>query len=248
MKGVKELGTAAPKVRALSEKQVATLKSVCDRLHLHYRLKGRRSQKPGELPPLKAHARPLRDRAIIFTFLSTGLRREELVSLDLDQLVPNDPRKLRQAKMAKLIRVEGKNKSEREVFLSLDARQALADYLEQERPQDETETSTALFLSAKGLPARKEDGRLGKDAINDICLKIGRLHDAEVADSDKHISPLRPHDLRHTFAVHLARELAKQGRDVRYELERRLGHRSDQYLALYTNPPEEEAAGFVEDL
>ncbi|MBH8608751.1 tyrosine-type recombinase/integrase [Thermoactinomyces sp. CICC 10521] len=70
----------------------------------------------------------------------------------------------------------------------------------------------------------------------------------EVADPARHISPLRPHDLRHTFAVHLARELARQGRNVRYELERRLGHRSDQYLALYTNPPEEEAAGFVEKL
>jgi hypothetical protein len=34
----------------------------------------------------------------------------------------------------------------------------------------------------------------------------------------------------------------------RAELERRLGHANDRYLRLYTNPPEEIAAGFVEDL
>jgi hypothetical protein len=32
-----------------------------------------------------------------------------------------------------------------------------------------------------------------------------------------------------------------------YELERRLGHRSQRYLQRYTHPPEEMAAGFVED-
>lgn len=43
----------------------------------------------GEAPPVHRHARPLRDRAIVFTDLSTGLRRAALVSLNLDQLEPN---------------------------------------------------------------------------------------------------------------------------------------------------------------
>ncbi|WP_157594907.1 hypothetical protein [Streptosporangium amethystogenes] len=34
----------------------------------------------------------------------------------------------------------------------------------------------------------------------------------------------------------------------RAELERRLGHANERYLKLYTNPPEEIAASFVEDL
>jgi integrase len=241
-KGIGELGTPPLTVRALSEDQVRSLKSVCDRLDRFYRLKGRRWS--GQLPPLRAHARPLRDRAIIFTLLSTGLRREELIKLDLDQLVPNDPEKLRKAKKAKLTRVRGKNKSEREVFLSVDARDALSDYIEKERPQDVTEEATALFLTAIGLPARKPDGRMSKDAINDVCLRIGRLHDGEIPDPDRHISPLRPHDLRHTFGFLLAK---KTGADA-YELERRLGHRSDRYIKVYTNPPEEVAAEYVEDL
>ena len=35
---------------------------------------------------------------------------------------------------------------------------------------------------------------------------IGRWHDAELDDPQRHISPLRPHDLRHTFAFQLARQ------------------------------------------
>lgn len=72
---------------------------------------------------------------------------------------------------------------------------------------------------------------------------IGRWHDAEVADADREISPLRPHDLRHTFAYRLA---AETGKDA-YELERRLGHGSQRYIQRYTNPPEDVAAKYVEE-
>ena len=34
----------------------------------------------------------------------------------------------------------------------------------------------------------------------------------------------------------------------RAELERHLGHANDRYLRLYTNPPDDIAAGYVEDL
>ncbi|WP_322755560.1 hypothetical protein [Frankia sp. Cas3] len=34
----------------------------------------------------------------------------------------------------------------------------------------------------------------------------------------------------------------------RAELERRLGHANDRYLRLYTNPPDDIAAGWVENL
>ena len=57
------------------------------------------------------------------------------------------------------------------------------------------------------------------------------------------ISPLRPHDLRHTFAFQLA---TVTGADA-YELERRLGHRSQRYIQRYTNPPEAVAARYVEE-
>src|SRR5205814_5262592 len=51
-------------------------------------------------------------------------------------------------------------------------------------------------------------------SINTICEQIGRWHDAEHADPARHISPLRPHDLRHTFGFTL---VAVTGNDA-YEL------------------------------
>jgi len=241
-KKIKEIGLPAPDPRAFNEDQVRSLKSICDRLERYHQKKGR--QWRGKEAPLKEHARPKRDRAIVFTFLSTGLRREELVNLDLDQLQPNDPEQLRNARKARIVRVRGKGKTERNLYLSLDARQALADYIQFERGQDENGESTSLFLSAHKIPARLPDGRLDKRSINRILEQIGKWHDAEQPDPQRHISPLRPHDLRHTFAFMLAEET---GGD-RYELQRRLGHRSDKYIEIYTNPPEEVAARYVEKL
>jgi len=94
-----------------------------------------------------------------------------------------------------------------------------------------------------GLPARTADGRLAVRSINRVLEQIGRLHDAEVTEPARRISPLRPHDLRHTFAFQLARTT---GADA-FELERRLGHRSQKYIQRYTNPPEAVAAGYVEE-
>jgi site-specific recombinase XerD len=239
-KGIGELGLPPLEPRALKKEQVRSLKNVCDRLEHFHHLKGRRQTSKHKT---KAHGRPWRDRAIVYVLLSTGLRREELVNLDLDQIEPNTPEELRKARRARITRVRGKGKSERTVFLSADARSALADYLEQERLQDMAETSTALFLSAASIAARAEHGRLSSQAINLILLQIGRWHDAEQADPARRLSPLRPHDLRHTFAFHLAKVT---GADT-YELERRLGHRSQRYIARYTNPPETEAAQFVEE-
>ena len=101
---------------------------------------------------------------------------------------------------------------------------------------------TALFLRARGISARSTDGRLSVQAINQCLEQIGRWHDAEVRDPKRRISPLRPHDLRHTFAFQLAH---MTGADA-CELERRLGHRSQRYIQRYTNPPEPVAAGYVQ--
>ena len=243
-KGVKELRLPPLEPRALSETQVRSLKNVCDRLERFHGLKGREWKKDGGRSPAHARGRPVRDRAIVFVLLCTGLRREELVVLDFEQVEPNDPEKLRTARRVRVRGVKGKGGTERNVFLSKDARDALAEYLEIERPKDAGDAtgSEALFLSAAETPARRADGRLSVRAVNLLLERIGRWHDAEVTDPDRRISPLRPHDLRHTFAYRLA---AETGKDA-YELERRLGHGSQRYIQRYTNPPEEVAAGYVE--
>ena len=243
-KGVGELGLPPLEPRALSAEQVRSLKNLCDRLERFHQRRGRHwTGGTGAAPPLRARGRPWRDRAIVFVLLSTGLRREELVRLDLEQVQPHAPAALRAARRVRLARVGGKGRTERTVFLSADARAALADYLERERPRDAGDGATALFLSAAGLPARAADGRLSPRAINLVLEQLGRWHDAEVRDPARRIAPLRPHDLRHTFAYRLA---AATGADA-YELERRLGHRSQRYIQRYTNPPEAVAAAYVEE-
>jgi integrase len=242
-KGIRELGLPPLEPRALTPAQVRSLKNLCDRLERFRRLKGKRWASSDTPAPVRAQGRPWRDRAIVYVLLSTGLRREELLNLNLDQLVPHSVEGLRQDRQGRLTGVQGKGGSERTVFLSADTRQALADYLEQERFRDADDGTPALFLTATGIPARRPDGRLSLRAVNLILAQIGRWHDAESKDPSRHLSPLRPHDLRHTFAFHLAQAT---GADA-YELERRLGHRSQRYIQRYTNPPEEVAAAYVEE-
>ena len=241
---VAALALPALEPRSLNSDQVRSLKNLCDRLEPFARQKGRRHSVAQGGVPIHRHARPWRDRALVFVMLSTGLRRSELVDLDLERVVPSVPSQLRSARRARLVGVRGKGGTQRTVFLSADARKALADYLERERGQDAAETSKALFLTARSVASRRPDGRLSARSVNAILERIGKLHDSEHADAARHVSPLRPHDLRHTFAFGLAEVT---GADA-YELERRIGHRSQRYIAHYTNPPEDVAAGYVEDM
>ncbi len=239
---VADLPLPAVEPRALTDAQVRSLKNVLDRLERFHQHKGRRRRGAGEL---HAHARPLRDRAIVYVLLATGLRREELIHLNLTQISPNTSEALRAAKKTKISDVRGKGRTSRHVYLSADARAALADYLEHERPRDtDDEQASALFVSAASIGSRRADGRLSPRAVNLICEQIGRWHDAEHSDPTRHLSPLRPHDLRHSFAYRLS---AQTNHDA-YELQRRLGHQSQRYIQRYTNPPEHIVAGYIENL
>ncbi|MCA2230023.1 site-specific integrase [Nonomuraea aurantiaca] len=75
-------------------------------------------------------------------------------------------------------------------------------------------------------------------------VPIGRLHDAQTPDPGRKLGLLRPHDARHTFAF----QLSQTSGHNRAELERRLGHANDRYLRLYTTPPDDIAASYIEDL
>lgn len=113
--------------RALTASQVRSLKSICDRLERFHQMKGQRWAATPGTAPVHASRRPLQDRAIVYILLSTGLRREELVRLDLDQISPQTPVALRGGRQGRIARVQGKGSTERTVFLSNDARLALAD-------------------------------------------------------------------------------------------------------------------------
>jgi len=80
-------------------------------------------------------------------------------------------------KKARLNGVRGKGRTSRSVFLRRDARHAIADYLESERPRDADQDSEAPFLAASSISARRPGGRLSPRSVNTIVVEVGRLHD-----------------------------------------------------------------------
>ena len=114
-----------------------------------------------------------RDRAILETLYSTGIRVSELVGLDTNNvdLIGN------------IAKVAGKGKKERLVPIGDKALDAIRDYL-----QDRKHQSRALFLNKNGT-------RLSDRSVRNIVDKH-----IKAVSLTKSISP---HVLRHSFATHL---------------------------------------------
>jgi integrase/recombinase XerC/integrase/recombinase XerD len=117
----------------------------------------------------------LRDRALFEVAYGCGLRAEELVNLDVDDLDPD----------AEEMRVTGKGSKTRVVPAGEPAWRALERYLDRARPKLVTaEREPALFLSKSGRRLSTSDVRR-------------RLRAAGAAPG------VTPHTLRHSFATHL---------------------------------------------
>jgi len=118
-----------------------------------------------------------RDRIIIELFLGTGIRLQELVDLDIEDVELD----------AKHLRVCTKGGVHQVKFLKSNLRSLLRSYLTRRRRLDDCECP-ALFLSNRGrrLCERQVARRL------DYWLEAAGIH-----------KKLSPHVLRHTFATHL---------------------------------------------
>ena len=267
-RNVKELPLPAMTPQTLSDEQIILMKSLWDRLPNLHEKKGQRYQTKrrrtnGPIQP-HGHARPYRDRAILYVLLATGLRREEVVNLDLNQLVlgtgsskratvPVISPQLHEAHAAQLVQVKGKGRTMRNLFVSAEARTAIADYLERERHadvEDESAPPQALFLRAasirspRAMSAVEHIGRMDVQAINYIFEHVKQWYNAQLRDDDpRRVAEFHPHVLRHTYG----RRLAEVTNNNEFELQRRLGHLSKKYIQLYTQPTSEVAAGYVEE-
>lgn len=242
--------------------------------------KGRRYQarkrKSGAPIEIHAHARPWRDRAIFYLMLATGLRREELVNVNLDQAVLSaqapsrrsrkatragaettlatiTPEALRTVRNVQLVEVKGKGQNLRNLHIGADARAALADYLERERARDAAAypEAPALFLRAASIrlsPKSSEKEQQGRLAVR----QINRLFEEVKRWYNNKLQPGDPRRLSafhpHTLRHTFGRRLAEEtGADV-FELQRRMGHLSKKYLRLYTIPTAETATGYVKKM
>jgi len=158
--------------------------------------------------PSDDSAMGLRDRAILDTLFSTGLRVSELVGLNIDTI------SLERGEIAVL----GKGKKMRVVFLSDGARDLIYQYLVSRGYGDKLgklEAQIPLFISNRG-------SRLTVRSIERLVKKYANL-----AGISKKVSP---HTLRHSFAT----DLLIAGADIR-SVQSMLGHSSISTTQVYTH-------------
>jgi tyrosine recombinase XerC len=117
--------------------------------------------------------RGLRDKAILETFYSTGIRISELVGLDIADV----------DFIGGIVKVMGKGKKERIVPIGEKAIAAIRGYLDKRKKQRDT-----LFLNKSGQ-------RITTRGVRGIVKKYVRLASIKQGVS--------PHTLRHSFATHL---------------------------------------------
>ena len=152
---------------------------------------------------------PERDKALILTMYSAGLRISELVSLCMENINST----LDEA------RITGKGGKERYVFFSEEAKTAIAEYLPARASRlamsGINSKQGSLFISRKGKPI----------SVPGVRWIISRY--AQQSGLGKNI---HPHSLRHSFATHLV----NSGCDVRI-VQEMLGHSSLSTTQRYTH-------------
>jgi integrase/recombinase XerD len=150
----------------------------------------------------------LRDRAILETFFSTGMRAGELVNLNREQI------KIKPETKDLEITIIGKGQRPRTVYLSERAVFWLRKYLETRKDKEK-----ALFINYRG---KKPGTRLTIRSLERIVKKYAILAGL----------PLNTvcHTLRHSFAT----DLLSKGVDLRV-VQEFLGHKNISTTQIYTH-------------
>jgi len=156
--------------------------------------------------PKGGSLKALRDRAILETLFSTGLRVSELCAMDRFENIDRGE-----------ITVRGKGEKLRIVFLSDRAKVALKSYMKKRSDAD-----TALFISFSNAKKPKVLGRIVPRTVERLVNKYARA--AGITGK------VTPHQLRHQFAT----DLLSNGADLR-SVQELLGHSSITTTQIYTH-------------
>lgn len=147
-----------------------------------------------------------RDLAILELFYASGLRLSELCSARMENMDLDEG----------FIRVTGKGGKTRIVPVGGKARNALRDYIKNERSElVKSKTSSWIFLSVRG-------GKLSPERVREIVKQ--RAKSAGIEHN------VYPHLLRHCFATHLL----QNGADLRV-IQDMLGHADIATTQIYTH-------------
>ena len=156
----------------------------------------------------------IRDRAILESFFSTGLRIAELVSLNLEQF-----ENIKNKKDLEL-GIIGKGGKARTVYFSERALDHIRKYLEI-RNASTNMHSKALFINFRDK-SEKADPRLTSRSIERLVKKYALLSGIPIFTT--------PHTLRHSYAT----DLMNQGVDLR-SIQEFLGHSNIATTQIYTH-------------
>lgn len=148
-----------------------------------------------------------RDRAILETLFSTGLRVSELCNLDRDSI------NLKSGEFS----VRGKGSKIRIVFLSDGAKTAIKNYFEKRGDVD-----SALFIRYKKNFGKDNNLRITTRSVE----RLIKYYAAKAGLSKK----VTPHTLRHSFAT----DLLANGADLR-SVQEMLGHSNITTTQIYTH-------------
>ena len=146
-----------------------------------------------------------RDRAILETLYSAGLRIGELVQLDVEDL----------DEFGEALRIQGKGKKERLAPMGGCALESIRAYLAKRAEAFGQEPTGSLFVNRSG---QRLTDRSIRRKLDQYLLTAG---------IPKHISP---HVLRHSFATHML----NAGADLR-SVQEMLGHESVSTTQIYTH-------------
>ena len=151
----------------------------------------------------------IRDRAILESFFSTGMRISELTSLDRDQI------KLSATTKDLEVGIVGKGGRARTIYFSEDTVNWLKEYL-----KTRSDKEKALFINYRG--PKDASRRLTPRAIEKIIKQYTIQAGIPITTT--------PHVLRHSFAT----DLLSQGVDLR-TVQEFLGHKSILATQIYTH-------------
>ena len=156
-----------------------------------------------------------RDRALLELAYSSGLRAEELVSLELGA-VDFD---------AETVRIEGKGGKTRLVPVGEHALAAIARYLERSRPALRTDRGDGPAAQREPMFLSKTGRRLSTSDVRRRLRTWTRVTQGRAPA----LAQAHPHTLRHSFATHLL----EGGADLR-SIQELLGHSTISTTQVYT--------------
>ncbi|MCP1338173.1 tyrosine-type recombinase/integrase [Idiomarina sp. M1R2S28] len=168
--------------------------------------------------PLLFGVKGLRDRAILETFFATGIRRGELVKLNVDDIDFS----------AKLVRVNGKGKKERLVPISQRGCEWVAFYIGKIRPM------FAFIGSGKALFLANNGKRYIPGKLSDMASQYVKLAGFDRTGAC------------HLYRHNTATTMLDNGADLRH-IQEMLGHASILTTQLYTHVSRKKLSQIYQD-